>query len=175
MRPREVQQPAETEWIVRKTGLLLNRIALFGSLMLFALGAIGCGVKGPPVPPQAPPVAAVGALSYVREGLSAVLNWRLPQRLPRRQARGAVFGVYRSSTDLSEPACDDCPLVFEKVAEVPYVDRDDNRYSARVALDLGYRYRFKVRLETNGQAGADSDTVQFDVAADDPAAKSETP
>jgi hypothetical protein len=175
MRPLERQQPPESGRIVRKTHLLLNRIALFGSLMLFAPGVLGCGVKGPPVPPQAPPVAAVGALGYVREGLSAVLNWRLPQRLPRRQARGAVFGVYQSSTDLSEPVCDDCPLVFEKVADVPYVDRDDSRYSARIALDPGYRYRFKVRLETNGQAGADSDTVQFDVAADDPAAGTETP
>lgn len=175
MRPPEVQQPAESGRIVRKTCLLLNRIALFGSLMPFALVALGCGVKGPPVPPQAPPVAAVEALSYVQEGLSAVLSWRLPQRLPRRQARGAVFGVYQSSTDLSEPACDDCPLVFEKVAEVPYVDNDDNRYSARIALGPGYRYRFKVRLETNGQVGADSDTVQFEVAADDPAAGAETP
>ncbi len=175
MHPVQVQQPAESGRIVRKTRLLLNRIVLFGLLMLFALGALGCGVKGPPVPPQAPPVATVGDLAVERDGRSANLSWRLPQRLPRGQARGAVFGVYQSSTELSEPACDDCPLVFEKVADVPYVDSDDNRYSARIALDPGYRYRFKVRLETNGQAGADSDTVQFDVAADDPAAGTETP
>ena len=168
-------KPIEKRRIVRKTRLLPNWIVMIGSLMLLALGGLGCGVKGPPVPPQAPPVAAVGDLAVERDGRSASLSWRLPQRLPRGQARGAVFSIYRSRAELSEPDCDDCPLVFEKVAEVPYVDSDDSRHSVRVALDPGYRYRFKVRLETNGQTGADSETVQVDVAADDPAAGTETP
>jgi hypothetical protein len=165
----------EERRIVRKARLLPNWIAMFGVLMLLASGGLGCGVKGPPVPPQAPPVAAVGDLAIERDGRSANLSWRLLQRLPRGQVRGAVFSIYRSRVELSEPACDDCPLVFEKVAEVSYVETDDNRHFARVALDPGYRYRFKVRLETNGQTGADSDTVQLDVAADDPAAGTETP
>jgi hypothetical protein len=39
---------------------------------------------------------------------------------------------------------------------------DANRYSSDVPLDPGYRYVFKVRLETDGGAGPDSNSVQFD-------------
>ena len=143
-------------------------IALTGISLLLCFSYFGCGVKGPPVPPRHAPVPAVAELAYQVADQTVTLTWRLPGPLSRKQAKRATFGLYRSRTALTEPACDGCPLVFEKVATVPYVHTDTNRYSSEAPLDPGYRYVFKVRLETDGGVGPDSNPVQFDYLPDVP-------
>jgi hypothetical protein len=138
-------------------------IVLSGIFLLLSGIYFGCGIKGPPVPLRQPQVPAVTNLVYQVTDQSVTLTWSLPGPLSGKQANQATFGLYRSRTALAEPACDDCPLIFEKVATVPYVHTDTNRYSTDVPLDPGYRYGFNVRLETNGGAGTDSNPVQFDV------------
>jgi hypothetical protein len=49
---------------------------------LFGFGWIGCGVKGPPVPPRQPPVPAVSDLAYEVAGQAVMLTWSLPGRFP---------------------------------------------------------------------------------------------
>lgn len=160
---------------MRKTVFLLKWAALTGSFMLLTLSLVGCGIKGPPVPPKAPPVPVVADLSYQVEGGLVVLTWRLPEQLSRRQAEGSAFAIYQSRTELAEAACEGCPLVFEKVATLPYVHAEDSRFSITLALDPGYRYAFKVRLENNAQAGPDADPIRFDFPSDGSFAPTETP
>lgn len=147
---------------VMRNPILPNCVA--AALFLAVLSLASCGVKGPPVPPKAAPPPAV-ALTYRLDGASVQLQWELASDLSSKQARQATFTIYRSRRDLSDAACDDCPLVFEKVATQPFVQTEGSRFSSIVTLYPGYGYAFKVRLEIRGQAGADSNTIRFDVPA----------
>jgi hypothetical protein len=91
--------------------------------------------------------------------------WEMSSDLSNRQARQAAFAIYRFRRDLADASCENCPLVFEKVATMPFVQPEGGRFSSVLALDPGYGYAFKVRLEIRGQAGADSNTIRFDVPA----------
>jgi len=115
------------------------------------------------------------ALTYRLDGASVQLQWKMASDLSNKQARQATFAIYRSRQDLSEGACDDCPLVFEKVATQPFVQAEDGRFSSVEILDPGYGYAFKVRLEIRGQAGADSNTIRFDFPAAGQSSDKETP
>jgi len=134
------------------------------ALFLAVFSLAGCGVKGPPIPPKTAPLPAV-ALTYRLDGASVQLQWKMASDLSNKQARQANFATYRARWDLSEGGCDNCPLVFEKVATQPFVSTEDAHFSSAVALDPGYGYAFKVRLEVGGQAGVDSNTVRFDFPA----------
>jgi hypothetical protein len=158
----------------RRTRICSKRIVLCGIFFLLCVSYFGCGVKGPPVPPKLPPVPAVADLAYAVVDQTIALTWRLPGRLSAEQANHAAFGLYRSRTALAESGCDGCPLVFEKVATVPYVHTESNRFSIDAPLDPGYRYVFNVRLETDGGAGPDSNLVQVDHLPDMPSGVSET-
>ena len=148
---------------------------LAGLFLLLSVSYFGCGVKGPPVPPRQPPVLAVADLAYAVSDQIVALTWHLPGPLSAKQAKNAAFGLYRSRTALAEPDCDGCPLVFEKVTTVPYVHTESNRFSIDAPLEAGYRYVFKVRLETDGGDGPDSNSVQIDHLLDMPSGVSETP
>lgn len=142
---------------------------------LFGLSGVGCGVKSPPVPPRQPPLPAVLDLAYQAAGRTVTLTWRLAGPLTGRQASQGTFTIYRSRSALEQPACEGCPLIFEKVATVPYADSAGNRFVIDVPLDSGYRYVFKVRLETDQSAGPESNTVQFDHLAEAPSGRMEKP
>lgn len=152
-----------------------NRLLLVGCFYVLGFIWFGCGIKGPPMPPQRPPIPAAADLNYRTVGQSVVLTWGLPVSLNRKQAARSTFGIYRSRTSLAAPACDGCPLIFEKVASVSYVTPDANRFSTAIPLDPGYRYVFKVRLETGSGAGPDSNPAQFDYLPELPSKGAETP
>ena len=142
---------------------MLHRPIITGFLLaIFTIA--GCGIKGPPVPPKTPPVPTVAQLGHRLDDATVILEWALPERLPRAQAQTASFGIYRSRGQLSEPLCATCPLVFEHVGTVPYTDIDGGRFFWTAPLDGGYRYTFKVRLAIDGRIGADSNLVRFDFA-----------
>ena len=143
--------------------------------MLLSASLVGCGVKGPPVAPAAPPIPSVADLSYRLDGGTVILDWRLPARLSREQARVSVFGVYQSQSQLAEETCEGCPLVFEKVAAVPYVETNSNRFSTPVNLEPGFRYVFKVQLEINGQAGKGAERIALLYPPDRSGSETETP
>jgi hypothetical protein len=117
----------------------------------------------------------VADLAYQVADQTITLTWHLTGPLAAKQAKNAAFGIYRSRTALADPACDGCPLVFEKAATVAYTDSDTNRFSVNTPLAVGYRYVFKVRLETDRGAGPDSNLVRFDQLMDTPSKASETP
>ena len=155
-----------------RNSISTNCIAAALLLAVFSLAA--CGVKGPPRPPKAAPTPAV-ALTYRLEGAAVQLQWKMTSDLSSKQARQATFTIYRSRRELSEGACDDCPLVFEKTSTQPFVQTEDSRFSSVESLDPGHGYAFKVRLEIQGQAGTDSNTVRFDFPAAGQSSDRETP
>ena len=148
---------------------------LVGFFLLLGVVCFGCGVKGPPLPPGLPPVPAVADLAYRVADQTITLTWHLPGPLAAKQAKNATFGLYRSQTALAESPCDGCPLAFEKAASVAYVDSETNRFSIDMPIETGYRYVFKVRLETDRGAGPDSNPVRFDHLPNRPSKASETP
>jgi hypothetical protein len=151
---------------MRRTGVAAKMIMIAGLCGLVGIAWIGCGVKGPPVPPRQPMPPASPRLAFQVTGSSVTLTWSLPEPLSGRQAKQARFVVYRSPTGFDQAACDDCPLVFQKWKTIPYVHADANPYSTTAPLDPGYRYVFKVRVETEGGVGADSNSVQVDPVTD---------
>jgi hypothetical protein len=134
-----------------------------------------CGVKGPPVPPNLPPLPAATDLSYRMVRQTAILSWRLAKPPPTTWYRNWTFGIYRFRVRLDQPPCEGCPQLFDEVASVPYADTENLQFSVDVPLDSGYHYVFKVRLENDRYTGPDSNTVQFDVLPVAPPQSSETP
>ena len=139
---------------------------LIGLIGLIGLIFIGCGIKGPPVPPQQPSVSAVENLDYEISGSSARLSWSLAVPLSVELAKNAAFGLFRSRSFLETAPCKGCPQIFEKVLEIPFVSQRSKGYETEIPLDFGYRYLFKVRLETQAGIGPDSNTIQFDFLDD---------
>ncbi|MDL2328957.1 lipoprotein [Desulfosarcina sp. OttesenSCG-928-A07] len=130
-------------------------------LAVFGCVVAGCGVKGPPVPPtheSLPGVRLISAQTTV-DGY-VTLTWKQEGPLERKDAQSAVFVVLQSRNSIDAPLCETCPMVFERVATLPYTDTPDGQFSAEIPLALGYQYRFKVRLESGPSTSADSPLLQ---------------
>jgi len=131
---------------------------LFGVWLLAGLlflAIAGCGVKAPPVSPDAkPPVVA--AFDYTLAGGMLTLTWTLSGESPTPQS----YTLYRSRTPLTDKACPGCPLAFERIRTIPA----DRRKSGTTTLPVkaGYHYGFKLTATAeNGFEGPDSGTVRF--------------
>ncbi len=130
---------------------------------LCVLSFAGCGVKGPPKPLWQRPVPRVVDLAGVVQAPWVKLTWSLSEPLHRTQAKHAKFVIYGAKSSLEMEVCQGCLQVFEKMATIGYVDRDDNRYELQVPVESDYHYVFKVNLVMPGGTGPDSDLVDVDV------------
>jgi hypothetical protein len=136
-------------------------------LLLFT----GCGRKAPPVAPQPRPLAAVTDLKAMLDQGQVRLTWtHSPEN---RYAKSYV--VLRAQRGLSQPECNDCPKVFQKVGMVPL---DGARRDEKHALDFsqnlaaGFRYIFSVRpIHSSGAQGPDSNLVVVQVPVEGGGAK----
>jgi hypothetical protein len=142
-----------------------NPTAFLVLVALLVAALVGCGIKGPPVPPRTPPIPAVENLSYQLEGQTITLNWQLAEPLSNESAKRSNFEVYQSTTAADQPVCESCPVIFEKLITLAYIHSEEKSYATDVFFDPGYRYTFKVRLVTNGRAGPDSNLV---IVSDNP-------
>ena len=127
----------------------------------------GCGKKAPPVPPSIQPPPTVKDLSAVVEGDRVRLIWTVPDG--PRKAKSALSGtvVYRSKIPLTEPYCPECPILFERAADVPVkrsgAEKSVNEMSYIETLEKGFRYIYKVNVYTrNGAESSDSNHVTVD-------------
>lgn len=134
-------------------------------MLAAALLVAGCGKKGPPVPPPTIPPLTVEGLEGEREGDRVFLTWTLAGADPAQLRATQGFAVYRSKTSLGGESCMVCPLVFERVGDVPLAfdnrgrpGKDLFRYSERV--ETGYRYIYKVAAVSGG-VGPYSPVVEF--------------
>ena len=125
---------------------------LMGALFLVSAG---CGIKAPPVAPDAkPPVIAT--FTHTLENGTLILSWTLATGSSPPQS--CTF--YRSRVSLADKPCEGCPLVFKRLMTIPAGGLENGVET--VSVEQGYRYGFKMTAtNANGLEGPDSRTVAF--------------
>lgn len=141
-------------------GVMLRRLALiFGIAM--ALGSGGCGIKGPPMPPQKEPIPAVTNLSASIAQEAIVLTWSAAGN----PSDVAGYTIYSSRSDLTQPPCQGCPREFMKVGTYSMDGQGESgeMYQFSFLAAPGFRYLIKVRpYVTGGAHGPESNTVMIE-------------
>ena len=143
-------------------GMILPFLTLISVAFLF----FGCGRKGPPVPSlQAQPPVINDLTSSVEDDLLQ-LTWSIPGDEKKRPGVSG-FVVLRSKKSVSEPACENCPILFQRVADIPIQAESATDLEKVVTvytetLEKGFRYTYKVTVYTvTGVHGPDSNVVSF--------------
>ena len=125
----------------------------------------GCGKKGPPIVPRREKPPAIKDLSYSLDGSNLELSWSVPEKDSSRQPDLTGFTVYVSKVALSESECEDCPLRFKAVADVPILKKTEQQqliYSETV--ESGYQYVYMIRgYSDDGMISADSNYINFNI------------
>ena len=139
---------------------LLVFVLLCASL---SLGLVNCGKKGPPKAPRRENPPAVIDLRHRIEGRQIELTWSIPAEESRHQDDLAGFKVYRSKVTQSEAECDECPLKFNLIGDVPILKNDEpTPMKFNDELEAGYRYVYLVRgYGENQMISEDSNLVEF--------------
>ncbi len=126
---------------------------------LLCLCILGCGLKAMPSVPRQVSPKPVADLRAQLTGNQVELTWSYSKALSGSEPV-TRFGVYRASEAVSE-SCDHCPLLFQRVADIPFVDGKDGAavMTYRDTLENGYRYRYKVICYSKGLSSKDSNVV----------------
>ena len=138
-------------------------IALLGMMLL-----AGCGVKGPPVPPERIPPPAVKDLRAVVDGNEIRFSWSVPRAAVGGPSGLEGFHLFRWRSSLEAADCPNCPRVFERLADIDVQsgrpEGDERlRFERAEALQAGFRYAFKlVGYAAGGVKSADSNVLNFD-------------
>ena len=127
----------------------------------------GCGRKAPPKPPQEKQQPAVKDLSRSIDRDQLRLTWSVSNGPSSRASGSAGFMVYKAKQKLSGFDCRNCPVLFERIADISlnqtastHLGRKTIRYFDRV--EKGYRYLYKVIVYSkNGVMGKESNTIEF--------------
>ena len=150
---------------VRRLG---NGLVLpFSILVSVAFLFFGCGRKGPPVSPSQVQPPVINDLTSSIEGDLLQLTWAKPGDDKKRPAALSGFIVHRSKESVSEPECKDCPILFQRVADIPIqaessADLEKGVTVYTETLGKGFRYTYKVTVYTDtGVHGRDSNIVGF--------------
>lgn len=133
-------------------------------LITLVFGALSCGKKGPPIPPLAVPPPAVPTLRMEQEGDEVTLIWSAPEGSRRVISDLGGFLIYRSKQSLSAPECKDCPILFTRIATVPYKGEIPGTETITYSelLEKGFRYIYKVTVfSKSGLTSGDSNLVSF--------------
>lgn len=129
-------------------------------VVVLCLGSLGCGRKEMPSAPRQVPPQSVTDLSAQVSGNEVVLRWSFSTKLYGSEPIER-FAVFRSS-DLVSERCDNCPLMFKRLIDIPILEGEGETsfLTYRDTLEKGYRYRYKViGYSTAGLAGRDSNIV----------------
>jgi hypothetical protein len=127
----------------------------------------GCGRKAPPKPPQEKQPPAVSDLSQRIDGDQLRLTWSVSNGTSSGGTGPAGFMIYKAKQKLSGSDCRNCPILFERVADISlsqsasmHLDGKTVRYFDRV--EKGYRYLYKVIVYSkNGVMGKASNMIEF--------------
>ena len=140
---------------------------------ILLLPVMGCGKKAGPRPPKAPEIIAVDDLEYTIQNNLLILKWSIPP-LAKNELSNRVSGrvsgvfVYRSMTNLMDPSCKGCPLLFKLVADFGLEKgnpkkNEQMKMSYHESLKSGHRYSYKVNLHgISGDKSDDSNYVEFE-------------
>jgi len=127
--------------------------------ILLCLCILGCGKKEFPSAPRQVPPQPVADLRIQLTGSQVELTWSFSKALSGSEPVTG-FGVYRASEPVSE-SCDHCPILFQRVADIPFVEGRDGAsvMTYRDTLESGYRFRYKVISYSKGLSSKDSNVV----------------
>jgi len=145
---------------------IFNKSFLFWlSILCLAVFIVsGCGRKKPPVPPNIVQPPAVKDLSSNITGDSLELRWTVNEK---KNSSLTGYIVYRSKKQVSEDNCKTCPVLFERIAELPVEGGkgkhiQGNIFTYRETLEKGFGYAYKVAGYTySGITDIDSNYVKF--------------
>jgi hypothetical protein len=152
-----------------KMFISFNKTLMIQLLIVCVAGSFlsGCGKKAPPRPPRLIALPAVKDLSKSIKENALTLTWRSQAAKESSRSDLAGYYVYRSKRQLPGNDCQDCPLVFQRVAKI-LIGRQhskgttDNLMSYRETLQRGYQYIYKVVAFADGGAiGRDSNIIDF--------------
>ena len=126
---------------------------------LLCLCILGCGKKEFPSAPRQVPPQPVADLRAQLTGSQIELTWSF-SKADSGSEPITGFVVYRAKESVSE-SCDHCPFLFERVADIPFVEGQDGAsvMTYRDTLEKGYRYRYKVICNSKGMSSKDSNVV----------------
>ena len=135
---------------------------------LTAAGMVGgCGMKAPPEPPRGDKPPAVDDLSYSVSGNTITLSWTLPQVTAKAKNAVTGFLIYQYRQSAHERECPNCPVIFEKIGEVPVRQIGRSQAGAQPitfvhSIKPGYRYIYKVKAyDKEGTTSRDSNFIEF--------------
>ena len=134
-------------------------IKLVIAAMLINLCILGCGRKEMPSAPRQVPPQPVTDLRVQLSGNQAELTWSFSKALSGSNPITG-FGVFRAPESVSE-SCSGCPFLFQRVADIPFLEVKDGAsvMTYRDSLEKGYRYRYKVICYSTGLSSKDSNVV----------------
>jgi hypothetical protein len=137
-----------------------NKYVLLANLLLvcFVLFSIGCGKKGPPIASRQQMPESVIDLKGKVDADTLTLTWIVPEN----SSHLTGFIVYRSKLAVSKPECKTCPVLFERVIDIPIMEKDpadmeNKTMTHSEVLERGFRYIYKVNpYMKGGRIGKDS-------------------
>jgi hypothetical protein len=142
-----------------------NHIALLlaGCLLL----GLGCGLKGPPVPPETTVPPNITDLKAVVTGDAVRLSWTLPREEDGVFHGLEFFRVYRYQAPVSHQLCEGCPIPFQQVLDI-HLDNpapawvEEGRMLWEDRVEPGHRYAYMITVHhESGGVSKDSNVVQF--------------
>jgi len=117
------------------------------------LACAACGVKAPPVAPNAKP-PSLASFGHQLDNDRLTLYWTMAADGSQPQS----FTLYRARTPLAEKPCDGCPLVFTPLRTFPA--KNPEQGSLTLILEPGFHYGFKLTSTAeNGLTGPESQTI----------------
>ena len=134
-------------------------IKIMIAAILLCLCTLDCGKKAMPTVPRQVPPQPVADLRAQLTGSQIELTWSFSKAHSGSEPITG-FGVYRASELISE-SCDHCPFLFQRVADIPFVEGRDGAsvMTYRDTLEKGHRYRYKVICYSKGLSSKDSNVV----------------
>lgn len=127
--------------------------------MMIGICILGCGRKEMPSAPRQVSPQPVTDLRVQLVGNQVELIWTFSKALSGSEPIKG-FGVFRASEPVSE-SCSGCPFLFQRVADIPFLEGRDGAsvMTYRDTLESGYRYRYKVICYSTGLSSKDSNVV----------------
>lgn len=125
----------------------------------------GCGKKGLPVPPRHVQPPAINDLTASIDNDTLKLTWTIPGKKEMIEGLSG-FTVYRSKIPVSESDCKDCPLVFNRIFDMPVEtkkiqDMEHDKITYHETLEKGYKYVYKVISYTKWVKSDDSNHAEI--------------
>lgn len=139
-------------------------IYLLAALIIMILSP-ACGKKAPPRPPGATPLPAINSLKSTTRGEVLWLTWSIPEKMGDRISDVVGFVIYRSKVATIGSSCENCPVVFKKLNQVPLEGAFSKGigkeiFSFEDVLEINHRYVYQVStLTSSGQESPGSNQV----------------